>query len=46
MKEVKEMKYESPEIEVISFGDDDIIRTSGTELPIDESSTGNMFNLY
>ena len=41
------MKYESPEIEVIRFGYDDIIRTSGgTNLPIDESSAGSTSSLF
>ena len=41
------MKYEPPEIEVIRFGDDDIVRTSGngTELPIDEASAGAVRNI-
>lgn len=44
------MKYEMPEFEVIYFEAEDVIRTSPggpvNPLPIDESSTGSMFNLF
>ena len=43
------MKYEEPEIEIIRFGDEDVIKTSGTDLPIDEGAVGGIsqaFNLF
>lgn len=42
------MKYESPEIEIIRFESEDVIRTS-IKLPPDESASpasGSMFNLF
>ena len=43
------LKYEEPKVEVIRFDDEDVVRASGTELPIDESAfrgVSRSFNLF
>ena len=43
------LKYEEPKVEVIRFEDEDVVRASGTELPIDEATfrgVSRSFNLF